>query len=154
MHTTSNWTSDIWIYVVWSDESSFMLFPASGGFIFEGRQRKPCNLEDLIPVVKHGGGYVMIWVAISWCCASPIITPNGGITASDYVDIIGDQVHSVVQLLFPNNVAVFQDGSSSTHSQKCSILGWGACSECSLASTVTRLKYYRTTVVGFREFGW
>ena len=138
-------------YVIRSDESSFMLFPASGRVYVCRMAKEQYNPECMVPTVKHGDRSVIIWTAISWNSAGPLITLNA---ASDYVDILGDQVHSVVQLLFPNNVAVFQDGSSSTHSQKCSILGWGACSECSLASTVTRLKYYRTTVVGFREFGW
>jgi len=36
------------------------------------------------------------------------------ITASDYVDILGSQVHLMVQVLFPNNDAVFQDYSPYT----------------------------------------
>jgi len=32
---------------------------------------------------------------------------NGRITASDYMDILGSQVHPVVQMLFPNNDAIF-----------------------------------------------
>jgi len=48
---------------------------------------------------------------------------NGQITTSNYVGILGNQVHPVVQM-FPNNDAIFQDDSSSihTHSQKCSVL--------------------------------
>jgi len=34
---------------------------------------------------------------------------NGQITASDYMDIVGNQVHPLVQMLFPNNDAVLQD---------------------------------------------
>jgi len=54
--------------------------------------------------------------------------------------------------LFPNNDAVFQHDD--THSQKCSVLVWGAwrcTSTSSLASTIAQLKYHRTTVVSFRE---
>jgi len=42
--------------------------------------------------VKHGGGSVIIWAAISWYSAGPVITPNCRITASDYVDMLGNQV--------------------------------------------------------------
>ena len=35
----------------------------------------------------------MIWAAISSYSAAPVITMNGQITASDYVDILGNQVH-------------------------------------------------------------
>jgi hypothetical protein len=37
---------------------------------------------------------------------------NGQITASDYVDILDSQVHPVVQVLLPNNDAIFQDYDS------------------------------------------
>jgi hypothetical protein len=39
---------------------------------------------------------------------------NGRITASDYVDILVNQVHRVIQMLFPNNNAIFQDDRSYT----------------------------------------
>jgi hypothetical protein len=67
----------------------------------------------------------MNWIAISWCSADDIITLNGQITTSDYVDILGSQVHPVVQVLFPNSDAIFQDDSS-IHSWKCSVLVSGA----------------------------
>jgi hypothetical protein len=51
----------------------------------------------------------MIWVAISWCSAGSVFTVNARNTASDYVDILDNQVHPMVQMLFPNNNAVFQD---------------------------------------------
>jgi hypothetical protein len=51
----------------------------------------------------------MVWAAISWCSAGPIGTVNFRSTASDYVDILVNQVHPKIQRLFPNNDAVFQD---------------------------------------------
>jgi hypothetical protein len=50
-------------------------------------------------------------------------TMNGQITASDYMDIVGNQVHPLVQLLFPNNDAVFQDDILHTHTAR-SIHSW------------------------------
>jgi hypothetical protein len=46
---------------------------------------------------------------MSWYSGGPIITLNGCITAIDYVDVLGNQVHATVQMLFPNNDAVLQD---------------------------------------------
>jgi hypothetical protein len=59
--------------------------------------------------VKHGGGSATIWAAIFWCTAASIITINGRITNSDYVDILGKLGHPMVYMLFPNNDAIFQD---------------------------------------------
>jgi len=112
------------------------------------------NPECLVPSVKHGGGSVMIWVAISWYCAGPINALNGRITASGYIDILGNQVHAVVQMLFPDS-AVFQDDISPIHSQKCSFLDWGAwicTSTSSSANTIARFNYHQITVVSFREY--
>jgi hypothetical protein len=40
---------------------------------------------------------------------APIITLHGRITAREYVDTLGNQVHPMNHTLFPNNDAVFQD---------------------------------------------
>jgi hypothetical protein len=45
----------------------------------------------------------------------PIITLQGRITAREYVYRLGNQVHLVIQTLFPNNDAVFQDDSARIH---------------------------------------
>ena len=46
---------------------------------------------------------------ISWYSAGPIDTLSGQITASDYVNILGTQLHPMVQTLFLNNNAIFQE---------------------------------------------
>jgi hypothetical protein len=79
------------------------------------------NPECLFPTVKHRGGAVMIWVAIPCYSAGPIITLHGRITGSDYVDISGNHLHPMVQML-RNNETIFQDASFPMHSQKCSVL--------------------------------
>ena len=57
----------------------------------------------------------MIRTAISWYSAGSIITLNGQITASDSADSLSNEVHPIVQILFPNNDAVFQDDNSLIH---------------------------------------
>jgi hypothetical protein len=60
----------------------------------------------------------MVWAAISWYSAVPIITVNGRNTVSNYVDSLGSQVHPMVQMLYPNNEAAFQDDSSPMHTAR------------------------------------
>ena len=55
---------------------------------------------------------MIIWAATFWHSACRIITLNCQITASYYVDTVGNQVHLMVQMLFPDIDAVFQDNSS------------------------------------------
>jgi hypothetical protein len=56
----------------------------------------------------------MIWTAVTWY---PIITLDGRIIAPDYVNILGNQVNPMVQMLFPNNT-IFQDDNSPIHTAR------------------------------------
>jgi hypothetical protein len=51
----------------------------------------------------------MVWAAMQWYSFGPIIILHGRITARKYVDGLDNQVHPMIQTLFPNNDAVFQD---------------------------------------------
>jgi hypothetical protein len=44
-----------------------------------------------------------------------VITLHGRINARKYVDRLGNQVHSMIQMLFSNNSAVSQDDSAVIH---------------------------------------
>jgi hypothetical protein len=101
--------------VIWSDESSSTLFPASGRVYVWKTSKEAKNPECLVPTVKHGGGSVMVSAAISWHFAGSIITHHGRITVRKYVDRLGNQVHHMIQTLFPNNDAVFQDDNAPIH---------------------------------------
>ena len=79
-------------YVIWSDDSSIMLFTTSG-WVFVWKMPK----EAYNPEVKHRSGSVMIWAAISRYSAGPVIALHVQIAAS------------------PNNDAIFQVGSLHTH---------------------------------------
>jgi hypothetical protein len=57
--------------------------------------------------VKEGGGFVMVWAAISWCSVGPITTLHGWITASEYVDRLDNQVHPMIQMLFLKKTVQF-----------------------------------------------
>jgi hypothetical protein len=78
------------------------------------------NPECLVLNGKNGGRSVIIWAAISRYSTGPIqvITLNGRNTASDYVDILGNQVLPMVQMLFHNNDAIFQDDISPIHTAR------------------------------------
>ena len=51
--------------IMWSDESSFTLFPPSGRVHVWTSPKEAYNPECLVPTVKHGARSVMIWAAIS-----------------------------------------------------------------------------------------
>jgi hypothetical protein len=71
------------------------------------------NPECQVTTVKHGGCFIMVWEAISWYFVVPIITLHGRITAREYDDRLGNQVHPMIQTLFPKNYAIFQEANAS-----------------------------------------
>lgn len=109
------WTMEQWKTVIWSDESCFTLFPTSGRVYVWRTPSQAFETDCLLPRVKHGGGSVMVWAAISWFSVGPMITLQGHITAKDYVNILADHVHPMVQTLFPNGDGVFQDDKAPVH---------------------------------------
>ena len=84
--------------------------------MFGERPRKPKILNCLVPTMKHGGISVIIWAASSWYSAGHTITLNGRITASDYVDSL--RYHPMVQMLFPNYDAIFQNDNLPIHTAR------------------------------------
>jgi hypothetical protein len=84
-----------------------MLFP-----VYVWRTPKGAyNLECLVPTVSHGVGSNIV----VQCSVGPIITLYGQITAREYVDRLGNQVHPMIQTLFPKNDALFQDDNTPIH---------------------------------------
>jgi hypothetical protein len=108
--------------MMWSDGSSFTLFPTSGRVYISRTLKEVYNREGLVQTVKGGLGSVMVWAAISLYSVGPIITLSGRITLRKYVDRLDNQVHPMIQTLFSNNDAVFQDESAPIHSWNCSIM--------------------------------
>jgi hypothetical protein len=131
------------------------LYPTSGQVYVWRTLKETYNPEWLVPTVKHGRGSVLIWAAISLYFAGPLIIRNCRIIPSDYMDILVNQFRPMVQMLFHNKAVskmiirpyiqpeVFSLG---VRSMKMHL-------NISQVSKIARLKYYRTTVVSFREEG-
>ena len=74
--------------------------------------------DCLLPTVKDGGESVIVWAAISWYSAGPMLTLAGRVAANDYLGILGDQVLPMVQTLFPHKDAIFQDDNAPIHTAR------------------------------------
>ena len=97
-------------------------YPRHAGFMFGYHPRKLIILNawfqlwNMEPDLDDLGSNIQY-------SAGPVLTLNGRITASDYVDILGSQVHPVVQVLFRKNDAVFQEDDLPVHTAR-SVLSW------------------------------
>ena len=77
--------------------------------------REACDHDYLLPTVKHGIGSVMVWAAISWNSLRPTVALHGRINSKDYLNILGDYVHPMVQALFADGDGIFQDDNAPKH---------------------------------------
>jgi len=77
-HYPKTWSIDKWKTVIWSDESSFTLFPTTGRVHVWRTPAQAYDPDCLRPTVKHEGKSVMVWAAVSLFSAGPIVTLNEG----------------------------------------------------------------------------
>ncbi|XP_011137057.1 uncharacterized protein LOC105181771 [Harpegnathos saltator] len=132
------------LHKIWSDESSFTLFPTNGRVYAWRAPKEAYDPDCLLPTVKHGGASVIIWAAISWYSAGPIIILNGRITTNEYLNILNDEVLTMTSILLPNT-AIFQDDNASIYRAKSSVLVRGTSEYYQasiLASTIARSQHH------------
>jgi hypothetical protein len=80
-------------------------------FTFGEHPTKPVSNSETRERFCDGlGSNIMVQYSVR-----PIITLHGRITAREYVDRLGNQVHPMIQTLFANNDAVFQDDNAPIH---------------------------------------
>ena len=58
---------------------------------------------------------MVVLAAISWSYLGPIVAQYGMINDEDYLSILGDRVHPMVQELFPDVKSIFQDDNAPIH---------------------------------------
>ena len=71
-----------------------------------------------VPRVKHGGGSVTVCAAISWHSLGPLLVLDGRVTAKDYQTILENHVHPMVQTLYPEGGAMYQDDNAPIHTAR------------------------------------
>jgi hypothetical protein len=101
---------------LWSDESSLTLFPNQEECAFEEHQGNlqsgmhGSNSETQGRFCDDFGSNIVVQYSLG-----SIIILHGHITAREYLGRLSNQVHPMIQKLFPNNDAVFQDDNVPIH---------------------------------------
>ncbi|GFV64729.1 transposable element Tcb1 transposase [Trichonephila clavipes] len=116
--THRQWTPQQWQQVICSDESTFTLFQTTGRVYVWRTPKEAFAPECIVSTVKHGGGSLMVWGAISWCGLGPLVTLHGKVKAAHYVNNQKDQVHPFVQTSFPGECPLYQDDNAPIHTAK------------------------------------
>jgi hypothetical protein len=110
-HNNKTWTSDNWKlsrHMVWWIVLHAVPYINKSSRLENTQDSQ--NLECLIQKVKHGGRFcdclgsnIVVHYSVH-----PFITLDGRITAREYVDRLGSQVHPMIQTFFPKKRCSFQ----------------------------------------------
>nr|KAF6369295.1 hypothetical protein mMyoMyo1_010662 [Myotis myotis] len=64
--------------------------------------------------LQAGGGSVMVWGMFSWHDLGPLIRVEC-LNSTTYLSIIGDQVHPIMLMVYPNGDGFFQQDNAPCH---------------------------------------
>ena len=109
------WTKEQWYRVMWTDESKFELFGTKRRVYVRRFANERFRSYCLVPTVKHGGGSVMVWGAITAHGVGPLKQVVGIMRKEDYKKIL---VYTAVPagLRMLKKGFVFQEDNDPKHS--------------------------------------
>ncbi len=104
---------DYWNHVLWSDETKINLFGSDG---IKSVWRQPCKDKCVLPIVKHGGGSVMVWSCMSAAGTGELQFIEGTMNTNMYCDILKQSM--IPSLWRLGRRAVFQHDNNPKHTSK------------------------------------
>ncbi|KAG0975206.1 hypothetical protein G6F28_012988 [Rhizopus arrhizus] len=94
-----DWTVDDWKRVVWSDETKINRFNSDGRTWTWIRSGESLKSHHVKMTVKHGGGNIMLWSAITYAGVGWMCKINGNMDKTLYKEILEDELERD----FPND---------------------------------------------------
>lgn len=112
-----HWTPEQWAKVLFSDESKFNLFGSDGKKYVRRPKNTRYDSRYQIPTVKHGGGSVMVWGAMSSQGVGPLHKIEGIMDKVMYRDIMAEKMLPYSRRKMPKNW-IFQQDNDPKHKSK------------------------------------
>ncbi|KAI4872592.1 hypothetical protein NFI96_002177 [Prochilodus magdalenae] len=109
------WTLEQWKKVAWSSKSIFHLQDVDGQVCvlrLPGDVRSP---DCTVGQIKDGGESVTLWAMFCWETLGPIIHVDVGLTCATYLNVVADQVHPFMVMVFPDGSGIFQQNNEPCH---------------------------------------
>jgi hypothetical protein len=110
-----DWTIEQCKHVMWSDESRFTLFQNDGRLRMRRQPHPAMDHACIAPTVQASGGSVMIWGCFTWAGLSSGTLCSDHLKSDDYLDILGNHVHPLIDFYFADGTGIFQDDSACIH---------------------------------------
>ena len=118
-----DWTVDDWKRVIWTDETKINRFNSDGrqwAWIRSGEQLQNHHVKL---TVKHGGGNIMLWSAITYAGVGWMCKIDGNMDKTLYKEILEDELEQTIafaieKLGFRREQVIFQQDNDPKHSSK------------------------------------
>ena len=118
----SKWSLQQWRSVIWSDEKSFKMFKCGRQIVWREAKEQQ-HIDCQVPMVKFGGGSIMVWSFFSWYGLGPLVVIDGILNAEKYKHILKTHLLPNLKKLSPFRQAIFQDDNAPCHTAK-SVVNW------------------------------
>src|SRR6478735_1772961 len=118
-----DWTQDDWRRVIWSDETKINRFNSDGRQWVWVRSNEELQNHHCKLTVKHGGGGIMLWSAITYAGVGWICRINGNMDKTLYQEILEDDLeqtiaHTCEKLGLRRDQVIFQHDNDPKHTSK------------------------------------
>ena len=117
-----DWGVERWRQVLWSDETSFSLFPRPGNVKVRRKPGEETRDECMVPTVKHGGGKIMVWGSFHASGVGILRKISGIMNQHQYHTILTNSVMPQLKKLVnddPSHVVwLFQQDNDPKHTAK------------------------------------
>jgi hypothetical protein len=109
---------DFWKRVIWSDESKFNLFGSDGRHLVWRKADEEFRFACTRPMVKHGGGSVMVWGCFSAHGIGNLHFIDGIMRGEDYRAILIAHLRDSARKMGLDQGFIFQQDNDPKHTSK------------------------------------
>lgn len=110
-------TINFWKNILWSDESKFNRLGSDGKSYVRRPVNAAFNPRYTLKTVKHGGGSVMVWAAMSWYGVGPIVRIDTKMDQHVYKKILIDHMEPYFDDNMPLS-SIFMHDNDPKHTSK------------------------------------
>lgn len=103
--------------IVYSDEAPFTLFTANKNQRVWRPVGQRHNIKFTVPMVKHGGGKIMVWGCFSYFGVGKLVKITGHMDKIQYIDILINNLDASFDMMGVEN-PIFQQDNDPKHTSK------------------------------------
>lgn len=114
------WTFNDWKKILWSDETTILFYDSRGKLYVRRMSGESYSTNCIIGTVKHGGGNVMFWGAMSANGVGTLEPIEGRVNAKAYIEILSRNLNLSIEKTLENwfDDWIFMQDNAPCHTAK------------------------------------